>query len=86
MPTYTFDEVRRTKLVRFKCECGKRFQRKVSATQTINPFNKTATGLPKTYREIWKELAVDLEDKMPRVECPGCNKPAAVVSASVEGI
>jgi hypothetical protein len=83
MTTYTFQEVRRTKTVKLKCGCGKRFQRKVAATQTVNPFNKNAAGLPKTYREIWKELAVRLEDMMPRTECPGCDRPAVVVSATV---
>ncbi len=86
MPTYTFTEVRRTKTVRFKCECGKRFQRKVAAEPTVNPWNKNSAGQPKSYGEIWKELAVQLEDKMPRTECPGCDKPAAVVSARVEGL
>jgi hypothetical protein len=85
MPTYTFQEIRRTKTVRFKCACGKRFQRKVAETQTINPFNRNADGTQKTYPEIWISLGVKLQDRMPRSECPGCDQQAAVVSSLIEG-
>ncbi len=85
MPTYTFQEVRRTKTVKFKCGCGKRFQRKVAATQTINPFNRTANGTPKTFGDIWPELAAKLETMRARDNCPGCDQPAPVVGEHIEG-
>jgi hypothetical protein len=85
MPTYTFQEIRRTKTVRFKCECGKRFTRKVAETQTINPFNKLPNGTQKTFSDIWPELRERLEGRMPDDQCPGCDKPGTVVSSSIEG-
>lgn len=85
MPTYTFTEIRRTKTVRFKCECGKRFQRKVSETQTMNPWNKNTDGTQKSYTEIWYSLGEKLQGRMPNGDCPGCDKPGTVVSATIEG-
>jgi len=85
VPTYTFQEIRRTKTVKFKCTCGKRFQRKVAATQTINPFNRAADGSPKTFGQIWRELAAELETMRARDNCPGCDQPAPVVGEHIEG-
>lgn len=83
MPTYRFQEVKRSKTVKFKCPCGKRFQRTVSATQTINPFNKNADGLVKTYTEIWKELGEQLAAKNadPKHTCGQVAEQVSVVPA-----
>ena len=78
MTTYRFQEVRRSKTVKFKCGCGKRFQRTVVAYQTVNPFNRNADGAPKTYGEIWKELGAELEEKNPDPTC-ACGQQAVPV-------
>ncbi len=78
MPTYRFQEVRRSKTIKFKCGCGKRFQRTVAAMQTINPFNRNADGRPKTYAEIWRDLGEELGGISPDPTCPGCGNTAEV--------
>lgn len=65
MAVVRFQVVSRSKVVRFKCPCGKRFQRSVHVEQTINPWNVNADGQPKTRAEIWAELAVELAAKEP---------------------
>lgn len=86
MPTYTFQEVKRTRTDKYKCPCGKRFQRTVSATQTINPFNRNADGIPKTYPEIWKELGPKVAAMKSDPTCGGCNAQANVVAVLRDGI
>lgn len=65
MAVVRFQVVSRSIQVRFKCPCGKRFQRSVYAEQTLNPWNLNADGQPKTRAEIWAELAVELASKDP---------------------
>lgn len=65
MSIVRFEVVSRSATVRFKCPCGKRFQRSVFVEQTINPWNKNADGAMKTRAEIWAELAVELAAKEP---------------------
>lgn len=82
MPTYHFQELKRTKLVKLKCACGKRFQRTLAATQTVNPFNKNADGTVKTAREIYQELAEEIAAMEPNKyqrKCPGCGEQAEIV-------
>lgn len=69
MPTYRFEEIKRSRTVKFKCECRRRFQRTVSASQTINPFNKNVDGQPKTRGEIWAELGEQIAAKRPDSTC-----------------
>lgn len=60
MTTYQFQEVKWPETRSLKCrECGKRFRRSMTFTQTINPFNKNAVGQLKTYAEILAELKVE---------------------------
>ena len=80
MTTYRFQEVRRTRTVKFKCECQARFQRTYAATQTINPFNRNADGQPKTYGEIWAELGRELADTKPDTRCRKCGGTAEVAN------
>lgn len=57
-----------------KCtRCGKRTTRTVNSHQTINPFNVTASGLPKTREQIYKELHADIVERCSRpLICAGC--------------
>lgn len=73
MPTYVFQEVKRSVTRKLKCRvCGKPFQRSTTFSQTINPFNKTAEGQPKTYAEIWRELGVEADAWQPDDRCTAC--------------
>jgi hypothetical protein len=55
-----FRVVSRVRTDRYRCPCGKRFQRSVRVEQTINPWNLNADGIPKTFAEIWAELGAEL--------------------------
>ncbi len=61
MHTIRFQVVARIRIDRYRCGCGKRFQRTARVEQTINPWNKNAAGVPKKWAEIWKELGVELD-------------------------
>lgn len=52
----TFDEVSYRATKSGVCSCGKRASRSEKFWQTLNPFNKNATGSPKTRDEILNEL------------------------------
>lgn len=86
MRTYTFQEVKRTRTDKYRCPCGKRFQRTVSATQTINPFNRNADGNPKTYPEIWQELGPKVAGLKSDPTCAGCGAEAGVIAVLVDGV
>lgn len=82
MPTYRFEEIKTSKTVKLKCGCGRRFQRTLSASQTLNPFNKNSDGTVKTRAEIWTEIRAKVADMEPNKyqrECPGCGEQAEVV-------
>lgn len=83
MTTYRFQVVRRAKVTKFKCGCDKRFQRTVSDEQTVNPFNRDADGVPKTYGQIWRELGDTVEQMTADPTC-SCGQAAQVVSAWVK--
>jgi hypothetical protein len=73
MPTYTFQEVKRSAKRTMKCRtCGKRFTRSQTFMQTINPFNKNADGDVKSYAEIWRELGVEADAWRPDDRCTSC--------------
>lgn len=56
----TFDEVKYKAGKVLKCvNCNKRLTRQTTLSQTINPFNVNASGEPKSYDEIWKELGLE---------------------------
>lgn len=44
-----------------KCGCGKRRQRKVTITNTINPFNKNSEGAPKSREEVLADVKKELD-------------------------
>jgi len=60
--TVRFQEVRLSAEKRMKCDgCGKRVVRKVSRSQTINPFNRCKDGAVKDAADIRAELRVELD-------------------------
>lgn len=40
--------------------CGKRTRRVILVTQTVNPFNKNKSGVPKSREEILVELRAEI--------------------------
>lgn len=75
MPSYTFDEVALTGNKTVECSggCGRKLKRQKKFSQTLNPFNKNADGLPKSTAEIHAELRKDIVKwkKLP-VTCKHC--------------
>jgi hypothetical protein len=72
MVTWRYEAVKFPVKKSFTCTvCGRRGQRSKTFRQTINPFNKNADGVPKTYREIWAELEVVAAGWFPTVHA-GC--------------
>jgi len=60
--TYVFRSIERKERIKTPCvECGKMVTRTVTASQTLNPFNVTASGKPKTEYQIRLELPAELE-------------------------
>ncbi|BAL87185.1 hypothetical protein AMIS_19650 [Actinoplanes missouriensis 431] len=72
MPTYTFEELKRSQTFKLKCACGKRFQRTIAETQTVNPFNKNQDGTVKTRTEVWQSVGEKLREAIDRFTptCP----------------
>lgn len=67
--TTTFEPVKLSVVRSFKActVCGRPGKRQRVFRQTINPFNKNADGLPKTYNEIWRELEAQAAEWNPSV-------------------
>lgn len=62
MPTYRFRPVTHQVTKSVPCTvCGKKVRRQRTFSQTLNPFNKNAAGLPKTEVEIARELVAKAE-------------------------
>ncbi len=62
MQTYTFQEIKIKRTVKCSCtKCGKKLQRVVEAWQTVNPYNMTSDGEPKTPAQIRQELPPELD-------------------------
>lgn len=87
MTTYRFDEIKDSVKFKLHCACGKRFQRTVSESQTVSPFNRHPDGTVKTRAEVWASVreapATKTPDKFQR-ECPACGEQAEVAPAKVE--
>jgi hypothetical protein len=57
--TIRFAEVKHIAIKSVPCEvCGKKVRRQQTFWQTLNPFNKNASGFPKDASEIRAELRV----------------------------
>jgi hypothetical protein len=58
---YTFDEIKRSHTVRAACtKCGKKRQRKFTADQTVNPYNRNEDGSVKTREEVARAVEAEL--------------------------
>jgi hypothetical protein len=56
-----------------KCKCGKHRRRQKTFSQTINPFNKNAEGMPKSREEIYQELKETIAKwKKEPITCEDC--------------
>jgi hypothetical protein len=56
-----------------KCGCGKRRVRHRRFWQTLNPWNKTAAGVPKSLDEIEAEIHAEAEAwKLEPIVCTNC--------------
>jgi hypothetical protein len=78
MTTYVFDEIRWPSGRRtLKCRnCGRRFTRSRTFTQTVNPWNKNADGEIKTRHEIYAELKAEANAWQPDNLCTTCTTEA----------
>jgi hypothetical protein len=57
--------------------CQKRTSRVLKVSQTLNPFNKNAKGLPKSRFEIMEELRIRLAERRTQpLLCTGCEDAA----------
>jgi hypothetical protein len=74
MATYNFGKVWVRSCRRGRCAaCGRRTQQTIKLWQTINPFNKNSSGLPKSHEEILRELNAELVQKTSTLLlCSGC--------------
>lgn len=73
----TFEPITlRRKVKTFCTACAVQLRRSVSATQTVNPFNKTLAGRTKTPDEVYASVAADLDAKCKALELKGtrCKK------------
>lgn len=79
MVLYKFDEITRTAKIGTVCSsCGKRIKRTVSATSTVNPFNKNDDGIVKNRQEVVEQVIEKLEkaiefEKSCKQICKSCD-------------
>lgn len=67
--TQKFDEYIDKKVVKVICtKCGKKRQRTITASQTLNPFNKNKDGEVKSAHEIVRENKTRLIEKIKKFE------------------
>ena len=61
----TFQQIKQSKKITGVCEvCKKKKSKTITASQTVNPFNKNPDGTPKSYSEVVKSVAEDLENEV----------------------
>jgi hypothetical protein len=79
--TIRFERVPMTVSKTVKCaSCGKRLRRQRTFEQTINPWNRNAQGLPRTYEEILAALREKAAGwKLAPETCWACPEPEAGV-------
>lgn len=59
-----FEEVSSRVVERGKCVvCGKNVRRVISATHTVNPYNRRADGEPKTRQEVLADVQAEVREK-----------------------
>ena len=68
-----FDEIKRREVRDGKCPvCNRPVRRSITLSETINPFNRNAAGLPKTEFEIKVSLAKKASEWVPDFRHEGC--------------
>jgi hypothetical protein len=68
--TTRYEEVSRTVKRRVTCAiCGKKFNRQRTFTNTVNPFNKNAAGVPKSWSEVEENVVHLAEQWQPEQDC-----------------
>lgn len=71
----TFDPVKRTVSRNGYCPvCGRRTTRQTTFSQTLNPYNVNADGVPKTSAEIQAELIAQVKAWNPDFTHEGCRE------------
>lgn len=83
--TVRFQQVSRTAKRRIKCAggCGKTLVRQTTFVNTINPFNKNADGIPKTYAEVWRDLGAKCDAWQPTATCKACEAGSLMTTTTV---
>lgn len=62
MTTTRFEPVRLARRKDGTCSiCGRATVRSTTFEQTVNPYNRTVDGRPKTPRDIWDELVAEAD-------------------------
>lgn len=79
MTTINFQERKLKKTIKFICSiCGKKKQRVISESQTINPFNKNIDGTIKSPFEVGKSVSEELAKRLDRFNkepvCSSCKQ------------
>ncbi len=72
---FNYEEVKLRGTKNCKCKkCRKKLRRQKTFSQTINPWNKTATGTVKTRDEILKSLRDEIREWKEKDEiCENCS-------------
>lgn len=74
MPTYRFPVVTQKTVIKAACtKCGRRVQKTLEVSHTINPFNKHADGTPKTREEVVDDVTAELKQQAAQF-VPLCKK------------
>ena len=70
MTRISYTEVSHTAKRRVTCTvCGKKFNRQRTFTNTINPFNKAESGVPKTFDEVKADVILLAQQWQPESDC-----------------
>jgi hypothetical protein len=73
MTVYRYEEMRSTTRRRVTCkQCGTKFNRQRTFTQTVNPFNRNDGGTVKTRREVWRAVSAAAAAWQPDPLCGKC--------------
>lgn len=73
MPTHNFTGPKVRCERKGKCPaCGKRVLRSRTFEQTVNPFNRNANGVPKTWEEVFADVRAQADAWQPNFAHEGC--------------
>ncbi len=77
MTTINFEQIEAKKTLKFVCsDCGKKKQRIIKESQTMNPYNKNEKGIIKTKEDVTKSVEDELFERCMKFEkepfCSSC--------------